>query len=62
MYVHNSFTKRLRKISIFPTRFKEKLDYPKHSVAFYPHGYINTDFCLNNLEIEGDFEIFAKPC
>ena len=60
MYLYSGFTKRLRKKSSFPNRLKEKTDYPMPSVAFYHHGYINTDFCVENLKIRGGLEIFAR--
>ena len=60
MYFRSGFTKRLRKIPIFTTRLKENSDYSKPWVAYYHHGYINTDFFLKNLNIKGGFEIFAR--
>ena len=60
IYFHRGFIKRLRKIPIFPTRLKGKMDYTKPSGAFYHHSYINTALGEKSLNMKGGFEIFDR--
>ena len=52
MYFHIKFyiSKAIKVNTNFPLNkyinLKKKMDYPKPCVAFYHHGFINTNFCV----------------